>query len=131
MARLEAELSKAKAQTLRTKDTSPPRPDSRASTIFGVDRSHTPIGRANGTPVGRSDTPPQSSSVWDSMHAPPKQLYPNVGAAAPFVRKAAPTPSYRPPPSVASTYRTRSVVASPTPSTVSLTPTVDEDGWWS
>jgi len=130
VARLEAELSKAMAQTLPTKNTSPPRPDSRASTIFDVDRSRTPIGRANGTPVGRSDTPPQSSSVWDSMHAPKQQRYSNVGAVAPFVRKAAPTPSYRPPPLVASIYRTRSV-ASPTPSTVSVTPTMDDDGWWS
>ncbi|KAH0838729.1 hypothetical protein J3R83DRAFT_7083 [Lanmaoa asiatica] len=136
LGRLEAELSKAKAlptvtnlpsygKSAPTKNTSPPRPDSRASTVFGGDRSHTPIRRVNGTPAARSDTPPQPS-VRDSMHAP-KQRYPNPGSAASFVRRAAPTPSYRPH-SVASAYRAQSV-ASPTPST--LTPTVDDDGWWS
>lgn len=141
LARLEAEVSKAKAKTLPivantlsyvkpapSKNTSPPRPDSRASTVFGGDRSRTPVGHINGTLAARSDTPPQSS-VWDSMHAP-KQQYPNLGSTASSVmRRAAPTPSYRPQ-SVTSAYRAQSV-ASPTPSTVSLTPTVDEDGWWS
>ncbi|KAG8220234.1 hypothetical protein J3R82DRAFT_1273 [Butyriboletus roseoflavus] len=137
-ARLEAELSKVKAQILPTvtnsygkpgpaKNTSPPRPDSRTSTVFGGDRSRTPVGRVNGTQATRSDTPPQSS-VWDSMHAP-NQRYPNVGSAGSYTRRAAPTPSYRPQ-SGASTYRAQ-FAASPTPSTVSLAPSVDEEGWWS
>ncbi|KAF8139758.1 hypothetical protein EV363DRAFT_1497627 [Boletus edulis] len=133
LARLEAELSRAKAQTLLsnipsyskpmpTKNASPPRPDSRASTAFVGDPSRTPVGRVNGALPARSDTPPQTS-VWDSMHAP-TQRYPNIGSMTSYVRRAAPTPSYRPQ-SVASSYLARSV-ASPTPSTV----TVDENGWW-
>ncbi|KAF9242374.1 hypothetical protein BU15DRAFT_86932 [Melanogaster broomeanus] len=130
--RLEAELRKVKSQALlsvtnipsygkpvHTKNTSPPRPDSRASTAYGGDRSLTPVGHVNDSQQPRSDTPPQSSSVWDSMHAP-KQQHPNLGPTAPYARRPGPT----------SSYRTRSV-ASPTPSTVSLTPTVDGDGWWS
>ncbi|KAF9229826.1 hypothetical protein BS17DRAFT_771977 [Gyrodon lividus] len=140
VSRLDAELSKAKAQTLPgvsdlpsyskpapTKNTSPPRPDSRASTAFGADRSHTPVGRVNGSQQLRGDTPPQSS-VWDSMHAP-KQRYPHLGPMVSYARRPGPTPSYGTQ-SVASAYRPQ-LVASPTPSTVSLTPTVDEDGWWS
>jgi chromosome segregation ATPase len=140
LARLEAELSKAKAQAhpavinmpsygkaTPTKNTSPPRPDSRASTVFGADRSRTPVGRVNGTLAARSNTPPQSS-VWDSIHAP-QQRYPNLGSTT-SQRRVAPTPSYRSQ-SVASTYTRAQSVASPTPSTVSVTPTVDENGWWS
>ncbi|KIJ08619.1 hypothetical protein PAXINDRAFT_172862 [Paxillus involutus ATCC 200175] len=134
VARLEAQLSKVKAQTpssdlpsynkpAPTKNTSPPRPDSRASTVAGGDRSHTPVGRVNGSQQPRSDTPPQSS-VWQSRHAP--KLYPTPGSAVSYGRRS--TASYRPQ-SVASMYRPQSV-ASPTPSTVSLTPTVDENGWW-
>lgn len=141
LGRLEAELSKPRVQTLPTvtnlpsygrlapvKNTSPPRPDSRASTVFGGDRSRTPVGRANGTQLTRSDTPPQSS-VWDSMHAPKQQWHSNLGSTPSYVRRAAPTSSYRPQ-SVASTYMAQSV-PSPTPSTVSLAPTVDDEGWWS
>lgn len=139
LARLEAELSKAKAQTLPTvshmpsygkptptKNTSPPRPDSRASTVFGGDRARTPVGRVNGAMATRSDTPPQSS-VWDSMHAPKQQRYSNLGSTVSHVRRAAPTPSYHRPQSVASTYNRAQSVVSPTPSTV----TQDEEGWWS
>ncbi|KIK96867.1 hypothetical protein PAXRUDRAFT_825497 [Paxillus rubicundulus Ve08.2h10] len=136
VARLEAQLSEVKAQTpsgvtdlpsyntpAPTKNTSPPRPDSRASTVSGGDRSHTPVGRVNGSQHPRSDTPPQTS-VWDSRHAPTR--YPNPGSAVSYARKS--TASYRSQ-SVASMYRPQSV-ASPTPSTVSLTPTMGEDGWW-
>ncbi|KIJ60084.1 hypothetical protein HYDPIDRAFT_99380 [Hydnomerulius pinastri MD-312] len=136
VARLETELSKAKTQprpavsnhssyakAAPTKNTSPPRPDSRPSTIFdGDDRARTPVGRVSGSEQPRSDTPPQTS-VWDSMHAPKpqqhqQQRYPNLGHAAPYARRPIPN-AYRP-----------QSVASPTPSTVSLTPTMDEDGWW-
>jgi len=131
VARLEAELSKVKSQTLLTvtnmpsygkpvptKNTSPPRPDSRASTACGGDRSLTPVGHVNGSQQPRSDTPPQSS-VYDSMHAP-TQRYPNLGPAAVYAWRQGPTSAHRP-----------HSMASPTPSTVSLTPTVDGDGWWS
>ncbi|KAL4069243.1 hypothetical protein J3A83DRAFT_4096297 [Scleroderma citrinum] len=133
VARLEAELAKAKAQTppvvnnhpiftkqtlAPSKDTSPPRPDSRASTLYG-DRSRTPVARCDSNKQPRSDTPP--TSVWDSMHAP-KQRYPSVGRAyvpSPYSHSARSTRSYY----------TQSI-ASPTPSTVSLTPTVDAEGWY-
>ncbi|KAH7911820.1 hypothetical protein BJ138DRAFT_866194 [Hygrophoropsis aurantiaca] len=138
-ARLEAELKKAKStptitngaqypSAVTSKMQSPPRPDSRASTVFGGDRIQTPVGRMNGSQVARNDTPPQSS-VWDSMHAPkqyqpkpyPPKQYPNLGPNSQYARPSPrrPMSQYRP------------VIASPTPSTVSLTPTQDEDGWWS
>ncbi|KIM51675.1 hypothetical protein SCLCIDRAFT_617773 [Scleroderma citrinum Foug A] len=134
VARIEAELAKATAQAQATipvhsaytklefapsKDTSPPRPDSRASTLYG-DRSRTPVARGDSNQQPRSDTP--QSSVWDSMHAPNKH-YSSVG------------PGHLPSPYTRSTRSTRSYmtqsVASPTPSTVSLAPTVDAEGWWS
>ncbi|KAH7884004.1 hypothetical protein F5I97DRAFT_2045934 [Phlebopus sp. FC_14] len=141
VARLETELSKAKAQIpvvfsrsqtqapstsqqprTHIQSQSPPRPDSRASTVLDDDRSRTPIlGRSvSGSEQVRSETP--SHSVWDSMHAP--QPYNNRGYApatphaAPYARRPRPTAYQR-------------SVASPTPSTVSLTPTQGEDGWWS
>lgn len=139
MARLERDLAKAKTTPALSnisaytklasgKIESPPRPDSRSSSI-SEDRSRTPVIQMNGSYVSRSDTPPQSSaSVWDSMHAPPK--YPHFGSGVP----AAPQPRrpiqpHRPQSMVsyASKYPSRSV-ASPTPSTVSVIP--DEDGWY-
>ncbi|KAK0506525.1 hypothetical protein EDD18DRAFT_1123768 [Armillaria luteobubalina] len=88
-----------------------PRPDSRASTEYSRSRSVTPNGH----------TPPQPS-VWDSIHAPkngatysPSPRYPTaLSRGTPKRRSQMPL---APP--------------SPTPSTVSLAPTVDEDGWWS
>lgn len=127
--RLEADLSKAKAaatapfvprSTYTNGHTqSPPRPDSRASTAQGVSRSGTPVARVNGSSV-RSNTPPQTS-VWDSMHAPrPTHAsgprYPHLGPSTPKAKQ----PSYR-----------RQQTASPALSTVSLTPTQGDDGWWS
>ncbi|PBL01426.1 hypothetical protein ARMGADRAFT_1160623 [Armillaria gallica] len=88
-----------------------PRPESRASTKYSRSRSVTPNGH----------TPPKPS-VWDSIHAPKSN-----GAAY------SPSPRY---PAALSrgTPKRRSQVPlappSPTPSTVSLAPTVDEDGWW-
>jgi len=121
IARLQAEVQNsnvASAQSIgkhrkpdTTKIQSPPRPDSRASTVFSEDRAGTPLGRLNGSQLVRSDTPPQSS-VWDSMHAPKR--YPNLGPVAPEATH--PQSYYRSP--------------SPTPSTVSITPTQGDDGWW-
>ncbi|KAG6334085.1 hypothetical protein ID866_5001 [Astraeus odoratus] len=134
VARLEGELVKGRAKKQPmvpshstyakptpppTKDTSPPRPDSRASTIYG-DRSRTPVARSSGNKQPRGDTPPQPS-VWDSMHAP-RRHYRDFG---PGHTPSTYSHSGRSPQS----YYTQSV-ASPTPSTVSLTPTVDADGWW-
>jgi len=107
---------------------SPPRPDSRSSSISG-DGSRTPVVQTNDSYFSRSDTPPQSSaSVWDSMHAP--QKYPPLGSgvtATPQPRRA--VQPYRPQSAVSysSQYTFRSV-ASPTPSTASIMP--DKDGWY-
>ncbi|KAE9385664.1 hypothetical protein BT96DRAFT_572218 [Gymnopus androsaceus JB14] len=126
------------------------RPDSRSSTVF-VDRSVTPSGRTHTTRsiTPRSITPPHNStSVWDSIHAPPTPTAKNgrYEPKLPPQNSTVHAPSGRYPaslsrgpsqarlpysrPAAASPY-SRSAVASPTPSTVSLAPTVDEDGWWS
>ncbi|KAA1475416.1 hypothetical protein DENSPDRAFT_783512 [Dentipellis sp. KUC8613] len=111
VARLQAESDQAKKAAASS---SPPRPDSRASTVY-PSRAATPV--QNGR---RSNTPPQTS-VWDSMHAPKR--YPALGNGTPKIRPggyyrgrvASPTPS----------------VISVTPSAVSVTPTQGADGWWS
>ncbi|CAL1697291.1 unnamed protein product [Somion occarium] len=94
----------------------PVRPDSRASTVYIDSRAVTPTGQPNGTytPSVRGETPSQPS-VWDSIHAPaarrdnPVRLPVTPKPRKPFYRPHAP---------------------SPTPSTVSATPTLGEDGWW-
>ncbi|KAG1889196.1 hypothetical protein F4604DRAFT_1710706 [Suillus subluteus] len=136
VARLETDLSKAKATPAPSMVSSyikightesPPRPDSRSSTVCSGDRSSTPVAQMNGSSLPRNDTPPKSSpSVRDSMHAP--RTFSQFGSAVP----ATPQPrrligAYRPQ-SVVSQYSSRSV-ASPTPSTVSIIP--DDDGWYS
>lgn len=139
VARLEIDLSKAKATSAPSMASSyikiehmesPPRPDSRSSTIFSGDRSSTPVAQMNGSRLPRSDTPPQSSpSVRDSMHAP--RRFPQLGSAVPATpQPRRPIGSYRPQSvaSFSSHYSSRSV-ASPTPSTVSIVP--DDDGWYS
>lgn len=139
VARLETDLSMAKVTSAPSMVSSytkiehmesPPRPDSRSSTVFSGDRSSTPVAQMNGSRLPRSDTPPQSSpSVRDSMHAP--RRFPQLGSAVPATpQPRRPIGSYRPQSvvSFASHYSSRSV-ASPTPSTVSIVP--DDDGWYS
>ncbi|KAI0318178.1 hypothetical protein OF83DRAFT_57011 [Amylostereum chailletii] len=132
VARLQGELTRLKSEAKKTtavplskfQNQSPPRPDSRASTIY-PSRSATPTKPTNGLkrPVApapvRSDTPPQTS-VYDSMHAP-KHRYPGLGNGVPGMPKPGkPHPGgyYRP------------AIASPTPSVVSNAPTQRGDGWW-
>ncbi|KAG2132395.1 hypothetical protein DEU56DRAFT_812649 [Suillus clintonianus] len=140
VARLETDLSKTKATPVPSmvssyiklgQTESPPRPDSRSSTVFSGDRSSTPVAQINGSHLPRSDTPPQSSpSVRDSMHAP--RRYPQFGPGVPATpQPRRPIGSYRPQSVVSfasSHYASRSV-ASPTPSTVSIIP--DDEGWYS
>ncbi|KII86500.1 hypothetical protein PLICRDRAFT_114601 [Plicaturopsis crispa FD-325 SS-3] len=139
----EAEQAKKAAAAAAIPSTPPPyrngyarapaRPDSRASTIYPDSRAGTPVAHLNGlsrvtsnASTFRSITPDKATaSVWDSMHAPnkpaaPKQ-YPHLGPSTPKARR--PQQPYRPsiPPSV----------PSPALSTVSLTPTQGDDGWWS
>ena len=128
--RLQAELDKAKKTTATSAPTvlqptaryqngkthPPPRPDSRASTIYNHSRAGTPKAQYNGTTNDvRVVTPPQPS-VRDSIHAPWRQstLQPPV------------TPKSRYP----SQYKTFRA-PSPTPSVVSAAPTLGDDGWWS
>ncbi|OJA16781.1 hypothetical protein AZE42_03298 [Rhizopogon vesiculosus] len=139
VARLESDLAKAKATPVLSnvssytklasgKIESPPRPDSRSSSISG-DRARTPVAQMNGSYASRSDTPPQSStSVWDSMHAPRKYAHLDSGIpATPQPRR--PMGPYRPQSVVSYSSQYARSIASPTPSTVSVTP--DEDGWYS
>ncbi|KAG2069850.1 hypothetical protein BDR04DRAFT_1231999 [Suillus decipiens] len=138
VARLETDLSKAKATPAPSMVSSyikighaesPPRPDSRSSTIFSGDRSSTPVAHMNGSHLPRNDTPPKSSpSVRDSMHAPRRlpQLS-SVVPATPQPRR--PIGSYRPQSVISITSQHSRSVASPTPSTVSIIP--DDDGWYS
>lgn len=103
------------------------RPSSRASTVL-VD---CPNGNGRSPGTDGSATPPAEKSVWDSVHAPkasepyqpsyqaktPARRYPNLGVTA--AKSARPTyPSYR-------------RAASPTPSVVSVAPTLGDDGWYS
>ncbi|KAJ4485458.1 hypothetical protein J3R30DRAFT_1361201 [Lentinula aciculospora] len=103
------------------------RPNSRSSTVF-IDRSVTPNGRPSSI---RSMTPPHNStSVWDSIHAPSATSTQNglhgiknapLGRYSQTLSRGSSRPPLQYPTSI----------ASPTPSTVSLAPTVDEEGWWS
>ncbi|KAI0369968.1 hypothetical protein BV20DRAFT_967326 [Pilatotrama ljubarskyi] len=121
VARLQAELDKAKktpnvlqpvARYQNGQTHPPPRPDSRASTVYNQSRAVTPKAQYNGTTNDvRVATPPQPS-VRDSIHAPWRQASaihtPGKGMRS--------NPYYRAP--------------SPTPSTVSAAPTLGDDGWW-
>jgi predicted nucleic acid-binding Zn-ribbon protein len=89
---------------------SPPRPDSRASTVY-PSRAATPT---MGMDMSRTNTPP--ASVWDSIHAP---------SAVSVSRKQVPVPRSR---YVKQDWPSR--VASPTPSVVSVAPTLGKDGWY-
>ncbi|KAJ3902176.1 hypothetical protein F5879DRAFT_924044 [Lentinula edodes] len=107
------------------------RPDSRSSTVF-IDRSITPNGRS---PSTGSITPPHNStSVWDSIHAPSATPARNGHSG---IKNTVYAPSGRYPQTLSRGHSrpplqyARSSIASPTPSTVSLAPTVDEEGWWS
>ncbi|KAI0735960.1 hypothetical protein C8Q76DRAFT_668735 [Earliella scabrosa] len=124
IARLQAEVDKAKKASnvlqpvtryQNGKTHPPPRPDSRASTIYNQSRAGTPKAPHNGTTNDvRVVTPPQPS-VRDSIHAPWRQ--PTM--PAPVTPKSRYTPTYR-------GFR----APSPTPSVVSAAPTLGEDGWW-
>ncbi|KAI0668722.1 hypothetical protein C8Q78DRAFT_979228 [Trametes maxima] len=119
VARLQAEVDKVKKtpnvlqpapRYQNGKTHPPPRPDSRASTVYNQSRAATPKAQVNGTTTDvRVATPPQPS-VRDSIHAPWRQPAP---LTAKGIRS---NPYFRAP--------------SPTPSTVSAAPTLGDDGWW-
>ncbi|KAF8641177.1 hypothetical protein AX17_000812 [Amanita inopinata Kibby_2008] len=106
-----------------------PRPDSRASMAYDM-RSITPSQYQHLQPASQassigSGTPP-SGSVWNSVHAP-RQTYPTPSWSS-YQEKRYPYLGPSTPRSEQHYYRP--AVPSPTPSTVSLTPTQGEDGWW-
>ncbi len=129
IARLQAEVDKVKKAASTTssvlqpvaryqngKTHPPPRPDSRASTVYNHSRAGTPKAQYNGTTNDvRVATPPQAS-VRDSLHAPWRQ--PTL--ATPVTPKSRYPSQYK-------NFR----APSPTPSAVSAAPTLGEDGWWS
>ncbi len=88
---------------------SPPRPDSRASTVY-PSRTATPTASVD---VSRTNTPP--TSVWDSMHAPSVVSRRQGSAPRGRLLKQQDWPAR---------------VASPTPSVVSIAPTLREGGWY-
>lgn len=102
---------------------SPPRPDSRASTVY-PSRSATPTAAAS-TNGRRADTPPQTS-VYDSIHAPLNRKA-AVAATPPSRRSVFGSSKYDWSASASVTARR---VASPTPSVVSVAPTLGDDGWY-
>jgi hypothetical protein len=108
----QANASRTSTTTVTSTADMPPRPDSRASTIY-PSRSATPTASVTGH---RTNTPPQTS-VWDSMHAPTasrsRHSKPQVLRRA-VVERQSWTPR----------------VPSPTPSVVSITLTKDNDGWY-
>ncbi|EIW65282.1 uncharacterized protein TRAVEDRAFT_68801 [Trametes versicolor FP-101664 SS1] len=127
VARLQAEVDKAKKSPNPTPNVlqpvaryqngqthhTPARPDSRASTVYNRSRAVTPKAQYNGTTNDvRVATPPQAS-VRDSIHAPWRQ----AAAITPMSKGGLNSnPYFRAP--------------SPTPSTVSVAPTLGDDGWW-
>ncbi|KAI1785421.1 hypothetical protein LXA43DRAFT_899881 [Ganoderma leucocontextum] len=127
--RLQAEVDKAKKAASSTtsvlqpvvryqngKTHPPPRPDSRASTVYNHSRAGTPKAQYNGTTNDvRAATPPQAS-VRDSIHAPWRQPTLTV-PVTPKSRYPSQYKNFRAP--------------SPTPSVVSAAPTLGDDGWWS
>lgn len=133
---LQTELEKASTRKLsalpapfrpRTNGNShpPSRPDSRASTIYEP-RGDTPTRSINSYSSPRSVVSAQApeTSVWDSMHAPVSQ---NKWAQTPVARYSNLPPST---PQAHRPYSQYPRKPSPTPSTVSVTPTQGDDGWW-
>jgi len=109
----------------------PPRPDSRASTIYdGRDSRRV---SSYSTTTGRSPQP----SVWDSMHAPANTNGQGKWNSVPLSSsmhtpsRFANVPPSTPKPHHKASYPQYARGASPTPSTVSAVPTQGEDGWWS
>ncbi|KAH9053318.1 hypothetical protein EDB87DRAFT_1652018 [Lactarius vividus] len=123
---LEARVAQLQARSKKTPTasvSSPPRPDSRTSTVY-PSRAATPTAASvNGR---RADTPPQTS-VYDSIHAPLNRKA--VAAAAVTPRRSVFAASrYDWSPAAAANAARR--VASPTPSAVSVAPTLGDDGWY-
>ncbi|KAH9067004.1 hypothetical protein EDB83DRAFT_2542288 [Lactarius deliciosus] len=117
VAQLQARSRKTTTTTTTASASSPPRPDSRTSTVY-PSRAATPTAASAGVNGRRADTPPQTS-VYDSIHAP-------------LNRKDRRCPSRRG--GMTGRRRRRRVLqgasASPTPSAVSVAPTLGDDGWY-
>ncbi|KAF8895024.1 hypothetical protein CPB84DRAFT_1848362 [Gymnopilus junonius] len=114
----------------------PPRPDSRASTIYDH-REETPNRRVSSYSSAHSTASAQSAShpsVWDSMHAPASTnsqvKWTSPPMHTPISRYSHLGPSTPKPQRMSSHYQHQRG-PSPTPSTVSAAPTQGNDGWWS
>ena len=138
---LQSELEKAKSAKLVSATTTPyrqqtngsssrppPRPDSRASTIYdgrGVNRRVSSY-----STTGLSPQP----SVWDSMHAPATTNGQGKWNSVPLTNSMhTPSRIVNIPPSTPKAHKAYPQYPrgpSPTPSTVSAVPTQGEDGWW-
>lgn len=134
---LQSELEKARStkvigatatpyrqQTNGSNSHPPPRPDSRASTIYDGRGDNRRVSSYSAT--GRSPQP----SVWDSMHAPvaTNGKWPLTTSMHTPSRFANIVPSTPKPHQKAHPQYPRG--PSPTPSTVSVVPTQGDDGWW-
>ncbi|KAH8981991.1 hypothetical protein EDB86DRAFT_3106937 [Lactarius hatsudake] len=126
---LEARVAQLQARSRKTTTTtsssSPPRPDSRTSTVY-PSRAATPTAASAGVNGRRADTPPQTS-VYDSIHAPLNRKAVAVATPRRSVFAAAASRYDWSPAAAASAARR---VASPTPSVVSVAPTLGDDGWY-
>ena len=93
--------------------------DLRSSASPYLGRSGTPVQTNGGRTIVKRESPGYSPSVRDSMHAPTARVstgrYPEHVPSTPKARVLS---------------SQRASIPSPTPSTVSLTPTQDDEGWW-
>ncbi|KAH9487164.1 hypothetical protein JR316_0001233 [Psilocybe cubensis] len=115
----------------------PPRPDSRASTIYdgrGETASRRVVSYAGGrSSLASSQNGPSEPSVWDSMHAPTNTNNQTKWSTPPMHTPSSRFASLAPSTPKAFPSRFSSQYArapSPTPSTVSAAPTQGDDGWW-
>jgi hypothetical protein len=102
----------------------PSRPDSRASTVM-VDYDGPATSRG-------TVTPPNQPSVWDSIHAPMTNGHSKMVPHTPTPRLSQISQRVTPKNRALYDYKTvqRQATASPTPSVVSVAPTLGDDGWW-
>ncbi|PPQ90421.1 hypothetical protein CVT25_014939 [Psilocybe cyanescens] len=112
----------------------PPRPDSRASTIYDG-RGDTSNRRVTSYSSARSLATSQNGpepSVWDSMHAPTNTNSQSKWSSPPMHTPASRYSSLAPstPKGYPARYNQYARAPSPTPSNVSAAPTQGDDGWW-
>ncbi|PPQ66775.1 hypothetical protein CVT26_009761 [Gymnopilus dilepis] len=114
----------------------PPRPDSRASTVYNHrgDASTRRLSSYSSAHSTAAAQPIDQSSVWDSMHAPSPMNGRGAWVPAPAVHTPVNRYSYvapsTPKPHHVSRYAQHVRSPSPTPSVASAAPSRLDDGWW-